>query len=117
MLVPGHTPGGIALILRDSNHPVTALTGDAVKNMAELSTGQVSHSKNSEVSADSIRRIREIAEIVVPGHDRVLKIEKDRIVALTEARDGILVPKDVLKVGEEVLLELVVPKNEMPIIS
>ena len=117
MLVPGHTPGGIALILRDSNHPVTALTGDAVKNMAELSTGQVSHSKNSEVSTDSIRRIREIAEIVVPGHDRVLKIEKDRIVALTEARDGILVPKDVLKVGEEVLLELVVPKNEMPIIS
>ena len=53
----------------------------------------------------------------MPGHDRVLKIEKDRIVALTEARDGILVPKDVLKVGEEVLLELVVPKNEMPIIS
>ncbi|MDR1243484.1 MAG: MBL fold metallo-hydrolase [Deltaproteobacteria bacterium] len=115
MLVPGHTPGSMALILRDPAMPVTALTGDAVKNMAELATGAVSHSKNAAISAASIRKVRDAADVVLPGHDRLLKVEKDRIVALTEARDGVIVPPDVMEPGKEVLLDLVVPITAMPI--
>jgi Zn-dependent hydrolases, including glyoxylases len=115
MLLPGHTPGSMGVILRDSSFPVTALTGDAIKNMAELATGTVSHSKNAETSAASIRKVRDVAEVVVPGHDRMLKIGKTAISALTEARDGIIVPPDVAAPGEEILLELFIGKTEMPI--
>lgn len=115
LLLPGHTPGSMALVLRHPDLPVTALTGDAVKNLAELATGQVSHSKDAEISAASVRKVREIAEVVVPGHDRILKVEKDRVVALSEARDGVFVPPDVAVPGEEILLELFIGKTEMPI--
>lgn len=114
MLLPGHTPGSMGVLLKGGDLPVTALTGDAVKNMAELASGVVSHSKNPDVSAASIRKVRDSAEVVIPGHDRVLKIEQDRIVALTEARDGVLLPPGIVNADEEIFLELYIPKTELP---
>ena len=103
MLVPGHTPGSMAVFLHHDSMPVTALTGDAVKNLAELATGVVSHSKNPEVSAASIKKIRDKAQIVIPGHDRILEITKDRIIAKTAARQTIVVPANVVDKGERFL--------------
>lgn len=117
MLLPGHTPGSMGVLLKGDDMPVTALTGDAVKNITELATGSVHLTKSPEVSAASIRKVREVAEVVIPGHDRMLKIEKDKIVAITEARDGIILPPGVMKPDEEVLLELFIPKTELPISS
>lgn len=115
MLIPGHTPGSMGVILKGGDMPVTALTGDAVKNIAELATGTVTHTKNGDISAASIRRIRDAAEVFVPGHDRMLKKENGKIVAVTEARDGVILPPDVFKPGEEVLLELFIPRTELPL--
>lgn len=96
MLVPGHTPGSIAVIVKAPGKPVTVITGDAVKNMDELATGNVSHSKNPAVSANSIKKIRDLAQIVVPGHDRILQVAEDEIIALTAARQTIIVPQGVV---------------------
>lgn len=95
MLVPGHTPGSMAVILKAPDLPVTAITGDSVKNLDELASGKVSHSKNPQISATSIKKIRDIAEIVIPGHDRILQVTEDRIIALTAARQTIIVPQGV----------------------
>jgi glyoxylase-like metal-dependent hydrolase (beta-lactamase superfamily II) len=92
IMTPGHTPGCISLVLQEENKPVIVLAGDAVKNLAELSTGKVAMSLNNEASSQSIKRIRNIADIVVPGHDRVLKIEQDRIAAITTSCEIITVP-------------------------
>lgn len=110
MLVPGHTPGGMAVVVRDPNRPITVLAGDAIKNLAELATGQVPGAHDEAASADSIRRVRDIAEIVVTGHDRVLQVTKTEIIALGEARETVIVPAGVG--GDEALhLELLVGKT------
>jgi glyoxylase-like metal-dependent hydrolase (beta-lactamase superfamily II) len=115
LFAPGHTPGSMALVLRVPDMPVTVLAGDAVKNMAELATAAVDMSLDNSLSSASIRAIRDIAEIVVPGHDRILKVEQNAISAVTEAREGVLVPPDVMEPGKKVLLDLVVPITAMPI--
>lgn len=118
MHLPGHTPGCMGVLLKSDDMPATALTGDSIKNLTELATGSVHMTADAAVSAASIRKVRDVAEIVVPGHDRVLKIEKDRVVAITEARDGILVPPGCYdNPDKDVLLELFIPKTEAPIVE
>ncbi len=115
LLVPGHTPGGMALVLRDSEMPVTVLTGDAVKNMEELASGKVPGAHNEAACTRSIKKIRDIAEVVVPGHDRILQVTKEEIIALTEARETVIVPAGIA--GEktrnlELYLEMTRRKKE-----
>ena len=117
LFLPGHTPGLIGLLLKNGDMPVTALASDSVKNMAELATGEAPHTLDPEASRHSIRRIRSAAEIVVPGHDRVLRVENDKIVAITEARDGIRLPRGVMRRDDEEILELHVPKTELPVVG
>lgn len=81
--VPGHTPGCLALLLHGET--VTALAGDAVKNIVELASGQAPMVTDSEAAARSILAIRNAADIVIPGHDRVLHVLPNRI----EARNGL----------------------------
>jgi glyoxylase-like metal-dependent hydrolase (beta-lactamase superfamily II) len=92
---PGHTCGCMALVLRSESMPATVLAGDAVKNIAELATGEVAMSWDNAASARSIRKIRDIAGIVVPGHDRVLKVNPGEIVATTACREIITIPPGV----------------------
>lgn len=115
MFLPGHTPGLTGLLLKGGGAPATVLASDAVKNIAELATGVAPHTLDPEASRRSIMKIRRAAEVVVPGHDRILRVEKDRIVAITEARDGIRLPRGVARPDGEEVLDLHVPKTELPI--
>lgn len=106
--VPGHTPGCMALILRDEDMPTTVLAGDAVKNLAELAYGKVAMTWDDEASARSIRTVREIAKVVVPGHDRLLAVQADRIEAITSIHETIIVPPGVVDKDGPRYLELVI---------
>lgn len=110
LLVPGHTPGSIALVLHDSQMPATVLAGDAVSNMEKLATGKASAAYDQTACSISIKRIRNIAEIVIPGHDRILQVTEDEIIALTEARETVIIPAGVAG-DEAIYLELLVEKN------
>ena len=113
--LPGHTPGCMGLLLEDSSMPVTLLTGDAVKNIAELASGQAPMSKNAEATAGSIRKARTIARHIIPGHDRPLLVEKDCIRALDAARETVIVPANVVDPDVARRLELTLEPTTLPI--
>jgi glyoxylase-like metal-dependent hydrolase (beta-lactamase superfamily II) len=115
LLSPGHTPGCMSLVLRDKDMPTTVLAADAVKNITELATGQVGMSLNNAASAETIRKIREIAEIVIPGHDRILRVTPDKIIATTSCHEVITVPQGVLDVAAPKQIELVIQPTSMTI--
>lgn len=114
LLSPGHTPGCISLVLRDAG-TVTVLAGDAVKNIIELASGEVAMSRDNAVSARTIRKIRDIADIVIPGHDRTLKITPDEIVALTVLHEVITVPAGVADAGKPAEFDLFIPPTSLKI--
>ncbi len=73
---PGHTPGSISLIVEDYNVKV-ALAGDAVKNAWEFKNGVPEMFYGSRSDAlESIRKLRDVADMIVPGHDRCFLYEK-----------------------------------------
>jgi len=115
--LPGHTPGSMGLLLEDNSMPVTLLAGDAVKNIAELASGQAPMSKNEETTANSIRKARKIAQYIVPGHDRPLLVEKDCIRALEAARETIIVPANVVDRDVARRLELTLEPTSLPILN
>jgi glyoxylase-like metal-dependent hydrolase (beta-lactamase superfamily II) len=112
LLSPGHTPGCMALVLRDSNKPVTVLAGDAVKNMRELVTGEVDMSWDNEASANSIRRIREIGQFVLPGHDRYMELSSTKVKALTSCDETIFIPKGVADPDNAKSIQLLIEPTE-----
>ena len=113
LFTPGHTPGGMSLVLRDKDMPTTVVAGDAVKNLTELATGKVAMSWNNEISALSIAKIRDLAEIVIPGHDRILKVNSDKIIATTSLYEEIVIPPGVVE-DKERSLKLVVEPTWLP---
>lgn len=113
LLVPGHTPGGMALVLRDADMPVTVVAGDAVKNIAELASGYVPKAWDVVASAQSIKKIRDIAEIVIPGHDRILKVTKDQIQAMTSIHETIVIPPGVADKDKPKMFELVIEQSSL----
>jgi glyoxylase-like metal-dependent hydrolase (beta-lactamase superfamily II) len=114
MLVPGHTPGCMALVLREDKKPTTVLAGDAVKNMAELASGTVGMSLDNEASARSIAKVRELADIVIPGHDRMLRVEPDRIVAGPAIKETIVLAPGIVDRDRPKCFELVVDQSWLP---
>lgn len=114
MLVPGHTPGCMALVLREQNKPTTVLAGDAVKNLAELASGTVGMSLDNEASARSIARVRDLADVVIPGHDRVLRVEPDRIVAGPAIQETIVLAPGIADREQAKCFELVVEQSWLP---
>jgi glyoxylase-like metal-dependent hydrolase (beta-lactamase superfamily II) len=113
MLVPGHTPGSMAIVLRSSDMPVTVITGDAVKNLSELATGKVDKSDDHTASAKSIKKIRDIAEVVIPGHDRILKVTDEKVIALTAARQTLIIPSGVANPEAPRYLELTIEPTSL----
>lgn len=113
LFVPGHTPGGMALVLRSADMPVTVVAGDAVKNIAELATGQVPKAWDTLVSSQSIKKIRDMAEIVIPGHDRILKVTEDQIVAISSIHETIVIPAGVAEQGSPKNFELVIAPTSL----
>jgi glyoxylase-like metal-dependent hydrolase (beta-lactamase superfamily II) len=112
LLSPGHTPGCMALVLRDPNRPTTILAGDAVKNMHELVTGRVDMSWDNDASANSIRRIKEIGEIIIPGHDRMMQLSSNKIKALTLCHETIFIPKGVADPLNGKSIDLIIEPTE-----
>ena len=115
--LPGHTPGSMGLLLEDASMPATLLAGDAVKNIAELASGQAPMSKNEEATAGSIRKARKIAQCIIPGHDRPLLVEKDCVRALEAVRETIIVPANVVDKDAARRLELTLEPTSLPIIN
>ncbi|RLE15384.1 hypothetical protein DRJ04_00520 [Candidatus Aerophobetes bacterium] len=67
--VPGHTPGSIALQVKKSRSIL--LCGDAVKNAWEFVTGRPDVVYGSPFAAQkSIQKIKDMGEVIIPGHDR-----------------------------------------------
>lgn len=91
--VPGHTPGSMAYIAGSLDGSII-VAGDAVKNLAELTSERADLTLDPTTSADSIRRIRTIAlaeptNLLVFGHDRVMSFERGVPVAKQELRASI----------------------------
>lgn len=112
--VPGHTPGSMALVLRDTSIPTTVIAGDAVKNMAELATGHVPNSLDQTLASRSIKKIRDIAEIVIPGHDRILQVTDNRISSLSELNEEIIIPTGVVYSDKDTRIQLSVRNSWLP---
>lgn len=72
---PGHTPGGISLLVDEGKK--TVITGDAVKNAWEFKNNisETFYGEKSDV-IDSINKIKTLADIVIPGHDRLFSYDK-----------------------------------------
>ncbi|MDR3566169.1 MAG: MBL fold metallo-hydrolase [Negativicutes bacterium] len=113
--LPGHTPGCMGLVLRGDDMPTTVLAGDAVKNIAELATGKAAMSLDPQATMESIAKVRNIAKIVMPGHDRKLEIQSDRIVALSTIRETIVIPAGVVDRDKPHYFELVIEPTWLPI--
>jgi glyoxylase-like metal-dependent hydrolase (beta-lactamase superfamily II) len=104
----------MALVLREDNKPTTVLAGDAVKNLAELASGTVGMSLDNEASARSIAKIRDLAEVVIPGHDRMLRVEPDRIVAGPAIQETIVLAPGIVDRDRPRCFELVIEPSWLP---
>ncbi len=72
-LTPGHTPGCLSLVLSHGDEK-WIITGDAVKNRSELRTGSVGMTLAAKTSEESIKKIRSMAQRILPGHDCWLRV-------------------------------------------
>jgi N-acyl homoserine lactone hydrolase len=79
-MTPGHTPGSTSIIGRGESG-IWAFAGDAIKNREELKSGNVGITLNSKISFESIMKIKNMTDYVLPGHDCWLKLtnKKDLI--------------------------------------
>jgi N-acyl homoserine lactone hydrolase len=83
VLLPGHTPGTMGLLLEDEG---VLLAGDAVKNAWDFVRGEPPPAFFSrEAAPANYRRIREIARTVVPGHDRPFHLRSDGAIVYAES--------------------------------
>ena len=75
VLFPGHTPGSSGLWLEEEG---VLLAGDAVKNAWDFVRGEPPPSFFSrETAPANYRRMRDLARIIVPGHDRPFEVLPD----------------------------------------
>jgi len=86
---PGHTPGLISLFLEYAGER-WVLASDAVKNQRELATGMAGMTEDAAASASSIETIKAYADVVVPGHDGLQRVERTngeiRVHTMTQTR-------------------------------
>ena len=77
-VLPGHTPGSMALLWSGST--TAAICGDILKNGWEAITGRsLSAGGDDEQVLESIRYLVENADVLVPGHDRPLRLQNNGI--------------------------------------
>jgi N-acyl homoserine lactone hydrolase len=94
---PGHTPGLYSLFLEHEGER-WVLASDAVKNRYELLAEEAAMTWNDEESSQSIRMIKEWADVVLPGHDQLLRVirngEKTEVKALGKCDINIILPQN-----------------------
>jgi N-acyl homoserine lactone hydrolase len=81
---PGHTPGCISISFQQ-NGETFVLAADAIKNLLEAQTGEVWMSTNPEMSRESIKKILDRADWILPGHDRLLHVRRTDHTTFIEA--------------------------------
>ncbi|WP_029422687.1 MBL fold metallo-hydrolase [Alicyclobacillus macrosporangiidus] len=111
MPTPGHTPGHMSVRVQHDDGRTVVLAADAVKNLAELLTGEVRMAWDPSVSRRTIEMLRQEADVIIPGHDRVLHLIHGQIHAGETLRIRLTTPT-----GNQPMdgaqLELVVPGDE-----
>lgn len=70
---PGHTAGHISLMI-ESEEGVVVLAGDALKDRTEAADKHSPSAFDPDAGAASIRRILDLADVVIPGHDTALRV-------------------------------------------
>lgn len=98
--LPGHTPGCMGILLTAPGMPKTLLAGDAIKNLTELARGSAGMSLDPVATRNSVAKGRSIAERIIPGHDRTLRVDKKYCYAETYANETILIPAGTADEGE-----------------
>jgi glyoxylase-like metal-dependent hydrolase (beta-lactamase superfamily II) len=73
LLTPGHSPGHCSLLMEVDGKRVV-LAGDAVKNRVELQNERSDLCMDGAAATASIRRIKALADRVLPGHDGWVEI-------------------------------------------
>lgn len=76
MILPGHTPGSLAAVVK-TEQGTTVLAGDAGKYAKEFLTRKKYDSMiycSQEEVKQSIQRMLEVADVIIPGHDRPLRV-------------------------------------------
>lgn len=89
---PGHTPGQMSLAV-DTPEGLLIMAGDAVKNRSELEQEFSDMSLNEADSIASIRRIKQMAYKVLPGHDSYLLIKDGKVIPESTVTLDISLPK------------------------
>ena len=79
LMTPGHTPGSMSYVI-DKGNETWVLTGDAVKHRGELRNEVVQQTLNQEDSLNSIRKLKKLADRILPGHDGWLTISGDEVI-------------------------------------
>lgn len=77
---PGHTDGHVSLVMTIDDKCIV-LAQDAIKHRGEIETGIPAGAFDEEAGRASIRRIVDMADIIVPGHDGTLIMEGGRVLA------------------------------------
>ncbi|QGA55404.1 MBL fold metallo-hydrolase [Sulfolobus sp. E5-1-F] len=73
ILLPGHTAGSLGVIYND-----TIFVGDAIKYIVDAQSGETSFAYYDITQANrSIRKVLQLANKVVPGHDIPFTIKRD----------------------------------------
>lgn len=81
---PGHTPGSISLLVEGEGRR-TILVGDAVKNAWEFNRGEPEITfGESKDARESIKKIKAMGDVIVPGHDRRFVFKDGRVDYLDE---------------------------------
>jgi|Deesub1362B_J571_1020462.scaffolds.fasta_scaffold00173_27 glyoxylase-like metal-dependent hydrolase (beta-lactamase superfamily II) len=90
---PGHTPGSSALLFNE-----ILFTGDAVKNLWDFKNRSPPYPtfSDEDLAVENYELVREIAEIVVPGHDTPFSVNEERylsdfnlLIEIETLREGI----------------------------
>ncbi|MEM1575287.1 MAG: MBL fold metallo-hydrolase [Candidatus Methanomethylicia archaeon] len=82
---PGHTPGLISLFVKDGRKKF-AIVSDAIKNAWEFMKGKPEQIFGKDEEAkESVKKIKKLNSIIIPGHDKCFIFEKNKIRYLKKA--------------------------------
>lgn len=98
---PGHTGGHVSLVITVDDKCIV-LAQDAIKHRGEIETGIPLGAFDLEAGRESIRRIVDMADIIVPGHDGTLIMEDGRVLAASPLAAEVILTLD----GRRITLEV-----------
>jgi len=82
--MPGHTPGGIGLSV-ETGAGLSVIAGDALHHARVALLGENPLIFWDRAAArDTIARVRKIADVIYPGHDRTFRVTKDNTIEYLE---------------------------------